>query len=40
MFIKKYKNEFRILINPVCLSKGYGIIITNEALRIDFEELK
>ncbi|NOQ31250.1 MAG: GNAT family N-acetyltransferase [Helicobacteraceae bacterium] len=39
MFIQKYENEFRILINPSCLSQGYGKQITNEALRIGFEEL-
>jgi RimJ/RimL family protein N-acetyltransferase len=39
MFIQKYDNEFRLLINPSCLSKGYGKLITNEALELAFKEL-
>ena len=39
MFIAKHNNEFRVLINPSHLSKGYGKLITNEALRMGFDEL-
>lgn len=40
LFIEKYNNEFRVLINPEYLSKGYGKLITNAALKMAFEELK
>ncbi len=40
LFIQEKSNEFRILINPAFLSKGYGKIITNKALDIGFNELK
>ena len=39
LFISSKDNEFRILINPSFLSKGYGKILTKEAFRIAFEEL-
>jgi len=40
LFIAHKSNEFRILINPAFLSKGYRKIITNKALDIGFNELK
>lgn len=40
LFIKKHNNEFRVLINPEYLSKGYGKLITNTALKMAFDELK
>ena len=40
MFIEKNNNEFRVLINPEQLSKGYGKLITNAAIEMAFEELR
>ena len=40
LFIPHKSNEFRILINPEYLSKGYGKVITNKALEIGFCELE
>ncbi len=40
LFIAKHNNEFRVLINPSCLRRGYGKQITHEALTMGFEELK
>lgn len=40
MFISSKDNEFRILINPNSLSKGYGKLLTKEAFKIAFEDLK
>ena len=40
MFIEKYENEFRVLIHPDHLSRGYGKRVTNEALKIGFDSLE
>ena len=39
-FITSKSNEFRILINPDFLNKGYGKALTKKALEIGFEQLK
>lgn len=39
-FITSRSNEFRILINPDFLNKGYGKVLTKKALEIGFEQLK
>ena len=39
-FITSKSNEFRILINPDFLNKGYGKALTKKALEIGFEKLK
>ena len=38
-FIVSKSNEFRILINPDFLNKGYGKELTKKALEIGFEQL-
>jgi len=38
-FITSRSNEFRILINPDFLNKGYGKELTKKALDIGFEQL-
>ncbi len=38
-FIEKKENEFRILINPDFLNKGYGKIITSKAIDLAFKKL-
>lgn len=40
LFIPIKSNEFRILINPNFLNKGYGTKITKEAIKLGFNELK
>jgi len=40
MFIEKNSNEFRVLINPSYLNRGYGTVITKEAINFAFEELR
>ncbi|MCD6212020.1 MAG: GNAT family N-acetyltransferase [Sulfurovum sp.] len=39
-FITSRSNEFRILINPDFLNKGYGKALTKKALEIGFKQLK
>ena len=39
MFIEKNDNEFRVLVNPSYLNKGYGKLITKNALDFAFKEL-
>ncbi|WP_321777416.1 GNAT family N-acetyltransferase [Sulfurimonas sp.] len=38
-FIEENENEFRILINPGFLNKGYGKTITSKAIDLGFKEL-
>lgn len=40
IFIEKNNNEFRILINPKYLGKGFGKKIVEEALEMGFKELE
>lgn len=40
LFILTKSNEFRLLINPDFLNKGYGTKITKEAIKLGFYELK
>jgi RimJ/RimL family protein N-acetyltransferase len=40
LFIPTKSNEFRLLINPNFLNKGYGTKITKEAIKLGFNELK
>ncbi len=40
MFITQKSNEFRVLINPDMLSKGYGKTLIKKALNIGYKELK
>ncbi len=39
LFITQKENEFRVLINPNYLSKGYGKALTAKALELAFNEL-
>lgn len=40
IFIERNENEFRILINPDYLGKGFGKKIVKKALEMGFEELE
>lgn len=39
LFITQNENEFRLLINPKFLSKGYGKTVTTKALEMGFDTL-
>lgn len=39
LFIPEKENEFRLLINPDYLNKGYGKALTSQALELAFREL-
>lgn len=39
LFIPEKENEFRILINPEYLNKGYGKALTSQALELAFKKL-
>ena len=39
LFIPDKENEFRLLINPEYLNKGYGKALTSQALSLAFTEL-
>lgn len=40
LFIIENENEFRVLINPNFLNKGYGKTLTSKALELAFNDLK
>ncbi len=40
LFIPEKNNEFRVLVNPEMLNRGYGKKITRKAIEIGFQELQ